>query len=115
MVAETSKHWNWSGVFTQQINKACTQFRLRIEDEANAGFGKVLSDLLAETDKEVKELLAQKKLKIEAAMRTLQNNEMSRPVSLKIRGVPKDDAKLPLGDSREVPVETLYSNFLSNA
>ncbi len=76
-LTDQAREWNWTTPFIQSISKACGQFRLRIDDEANQGFLEVFQGILAETDKEVRAILQAKKAKIETSLRNLQNNELS--------------------------------------
>lgn len=76
-LATFAKGIQWPNTFMTPLQKTIANYRLRIDDEINKDFSHQLQNLLDETDKEVEELLRKKKFKIETALRSLQNNDLS--------------------------------------
>ena len=89
------KAHNWSGPFETQVQKYLSDFRLRIDDEANSEFLPFVQKLFEETDKEVNEVLQKKKIALLNQLKTLHTNEVSKV--LFIRNVQPISRKIQFG------------------
>lgn len=78
LVSEWGGKLEWQS-FTIRVQKAISQYRLRVDDELNVKFEDTLREILAETNDEVKKLLANKKAKIDQALHAMQSNDLSIP------------------------------------